>query len=74
MKMMMLAAALALGFSQAAAAETLRTNGVEIEYRVMGAGEPLLMLHGFGECIDQSWGAIAPRTLAACRGYARATA
>jgi len=46
--------------AQPASAEILRTNGVEIEYQVTGSGEPLLMLHGFGECIDQSWGAIAP--------------
>ncbi len=44
---------------QLASAETLRTNGVEIEYQVTGSGEPLLMIHGFGECIEQSWGAIA---------------
>lgn len=41
-------------------AETLRTNGVEIEYQVTGSGQPLLMIHGFGECSEQSWGAIAP--------------
>lgn len=46
--------------AQPAWAETLRTNGVEIEYRVTGSGAPLLMIHGFGECIDQSWGAIIP--------------
>jgi pimeloyl-ACP methyl ester carboxylesterase len=27
---------------------------------VTGSGEPLLMIHGFGECIDQGWGAIIP--------------
>jgi hypothetical protein len=54
-------AVLACGsLAQPASAETLRTNGVEIEYRVTGSGEPLLMIHGFGECIDQSWGAIIP--------------
>jgi pimeloyl-ACP methyl ester carboxylesterase len=53
--------AFALGsLAHPASAETLRTNGVEIEYRVIGSGEPLLMIHGFGECIDQSWGAIIP--------------
>jgi pimeloyl-ACP methyl ester carboxylesterase len=44
----------------AVAAETLRTNGVEIEYRITGQGEPLLLLHGFGSCIDHSWGSIIP--------------
>lgn len=46
--------------AQPASADIFRTNGVEIEYRIMGSGEPLLMLHGFGECFDQTWGAIAP--------------
>ena len=44
-----------------AAAETVRTNGVELEYRVSGAGAPLLLLHGFGSCIDHSWGALIPK-------------
>lgn len=43
-----------------ASADVLRTNGVEIEYRVSGSGEPLVLLHGFGECIDGSWGEIIP--------------
>jgi len=42
------------------AAETLRTNGVELEYQVTGQGEPLLLVHGFGSCIDHSWGSIIP--------------
>jgi len=50
-----------------ASAEIHRTNGVEIEYRVVGAGEPLLLLHGFGECIDQSWGEIIPQLSASYR-------
>jgi pimeloyl-ACP methyl ester carboxylesterase len=61
MKALIACAVLACGsLAQPASAETLRTNGVEIEYRVTGSGEPLLMIHGFGECIDQSWGAIIP--------------
>lgn len=61
MKSLIAFAALSCGsLAQPASAETLRTNGVEIEYRVIGSGEPLLMIHGFGECIDQSWGAIIP--------------
>lgn len=61
MKLLMPCAVLACGaLARPACAETLRTNGVEIEYRVTGSGEPLLMVHGFGECIDQSWGAIIP--------------
>lgn len=54
------AAALGLLLAQAAMAETVRTNGVELEYRISGSGEPLLLLHGFGNCIDDSWGALIP--------------
>jgi pimeloyl-ACP methyl ester carboxylesterase len=32
--------------------ETL--NGVELYYEVYGAGEPLILLHGFGGC-SQDW-------------------
>lgn len=60
MKIFVAFALLAVSLAQPAPAETLRTNSVEIEYRVSGSGEPLLMIHGFGECIDQSWGAIIP--------------
>ena len=61
MKLLIVSALLACGsLAQPASAEILRTNGVEIEYHVSGSGEPLLMIHGFGECFDQSWGAIAP--------------
>lgn len=53
-------ALLALAPAQLASAETLRTNGIELEYEVIGAGEPLLLIHGFGSCINDSWGSIAP--------------
>ena len=56
----MIAAALAVSLAVPAAAETVRTNGVELEYRVSGSGEPLLLLHGFGSCIDDSWGSLIP--------------
>jgi pimeloyl-ACP methyl ester carboxylesterase len=60
-KVLVACALLACGsLAQPASAEILRTNGVEIEYRVTGSGQPLLMIHGFGECIDQTWGAIIP--------------
>lgn len=29
-----------------------RVNGIEMHYRTVGAGEPLLLLHGFGACGD----------------------
>jgi pimeloyl-ACP methyl ester carboxylesterase len=53
-------AALGLLTARPATAETVRANGVELEYRVSGAGEPLILLHGFGSCIDGSWGALIP--------------
>ena len=61
MRMMIALALLACGpLAQAAAAETLRTNGIELEYEVSGSGEALLLIHGFGSCIDHSWGSIIP--------------
>ena len=63
-----------------AGAETLRTNGVEIDYQVTGSGEPLLMIHGFGGCLERSWSEIAPelaksyRVIAISqRGHGRST-
>ncbi len=53
-------AAASLLLAAPAGAEMLKTNGVELEYRVSGAGEPLLLLHGFGSCIDHSWGEFIP--------------
>jgi pimeloyl-ACP methyl ester carboxylesterase len=55
-----IATALGLLMSQPAAAETVRTNGVELEYQVSGTGEPLVLLHGFGDCIEGTWGALIP--------------
>jgi pimeloyl-ACP methyl ester carboxylesterase len=31
----------------------VRLNGIEMHYRRLGAGEPLVLLHGFGGCGDQ---------------------
>lgn len=61
MKILIALALVACGtLSELASAETLRTNGVEIEYQITGSGEPLLLIHGFGECIEQSWGSLIP--------------
>jgi pimeloyl-ACP methyl ester carboxylesterase len=60
MKGLIVALAAAAMLAAPAAAESVRTNGVELEYRVSGSGEPLLLLHGFGSCVDDSWGAILP--------------
>ena len=58
--LMTIAAAVSLAVVQPAVAEVQGTNGVELEYRVSGSGEPLLLLHGFGSCIDGSWGPLIP--------------
>ena len=34
-------------------------NGIELYYEERGAGEPLLLLHGFGMCGEGDWGPIA---------------
>lgn len=34
----------------APAGKTVRTNGIDMHYRELGSGEPLLLLHGFGAC------------------------
>ena len=38
--------------AQAPGSDTVRVNGIAMHYRVAGAGEPLLLLHGFGGCGD----------------------
>lgn len=55
-----IAAGMGLLLAEPAAAKMLKTNGVDLEYRVSGTGEPLLLLHGFGSCIDGSWGPLIP--------------
>lgn len=39
---------------QTAAGRTAKVNDIEMSYEVQGAGEPLLLLHGFGGC-GQDW-------------------
>ena len=34
----------------------VKVNGVDLHYREMGFGEPLLLIHGFGSCGTDSWG------------------
>jgi hypothetical protein len=31
---------------------TVRLNDIEMHYQILGSGEPLLLLHGFGGCGD----------------------
>jgi pimeloyl-ACP methyl ester carboxylesterase len=47
-----------------ALAETAEVNGISLHYTVKGAGEPLLLLHGFGSCAAD-WGTIAEKLSAA---------
>lgn len=37
----------------------LAINGINLHYEERGAGEPLLLLHGFGMCGPADWGTIA---------------
>ncbi len=69
MKKMMIAAcvAAALCFGLPAGAQgqpaapgtIVAVNGMNLHYEERGAGEPLLLLHGFGMCGPGDWGAIA---------------
>lgn len=34
---------------------TAAVNGIEMAYRDVGTGEPLVLLHGFGSCAEESW-------------------
>lgn len=62
MKALIAAAAAGMAlWGSPAAAETVLTNGVELEYRIAGTGEPLLLLHGFGSCIDGTWTSVMPQ-------------
>ena len=50
--------------AQVAPVRTVALHGIEMAYRDMGAGEPLVLLHGFGSCAEESWAPFAD-TLAA---------
>ena len=58
--MLLTIAAASLSLARPAAAEILKANGVELEYEVTGSGEPLVLLHGFGDCIEGTWGPLVP--------------
>jgi pimeloyl-ACP methyl ester carboxylesterase len=49
----LLAFALLASAPVSAVAKTAKVNGVELHYTIQGAGEPLLLLHGFGGCSTQ---------------------
>jgi len=59
------AAMLCLGFPAAAQVppaapgKIVAVNGINLHYEERGAGEPLLLLHGFGMCGPGDWGPIA---------------
>ena len=60
-------AALLVTFASPASGQTgmsapgkiVAVNGIDLHYEERGAGEPLLLLHGFGMCGPGDWGAIA---------------
>jgi len=56
----LLAVALLASVPVSALAETAKVNGVELHYTVRGAGEPLLLLHGFGGCAA-TWNSVAEK-------------
>ena len=56
----LLAFALLASLPVSAAAETAKVNGVELHYTDRGAGEPLLLLHGFGGCAA-TWNSVAEK-------------
>ena len=56
----LLAFALLASAPVSALAETAKVNGVELHYTVRGAGEPLLLLHGFGGCAA-TWNSVAEK-------------
>ena len=43
----------------AAPGKLVQLNGITMHYEVLGAGEPLLLLHGFGMCGRSDWNSIA---------------
>ena len=69
MKMLLIAACAAssLSFADAGLAQPMPTapgkivavNGIDLHYEERGAGEPLLLLHGFGMCGPGDWGEMA---------------
>ncbi len=66
--------------AQKAPVRTVALGDIEMAYREVGAGEPLLLLHGFGGCADLTWAPFVD-TLAAhyrvilpdLRGHGRST-
>jgi hypothetical protein len=43
-----------------AAGKTASINGMQMYYETHGAGEPLVLLHGFGSAGSQAWGRFIP--------------
>ncbi|WP_310468323.1 alpha/beta hydrolase [Sphingomonas sp.] len=50
---------LAAPASSAAPGKLLTVNGIQLHYQERGAGEPLLLLHGFSSCGEGDWGPLA---------------
>lgn len=60
MKMLLAASvAAAIAVHAPARAEVVKVNGIELHYSEQGSGEPLIMLHGFGECAG-TWAPVVP--------------
>ncbi len=54
-----LAAPAAAQPAERAPGKIVRLNGIDLHYRELGSGPPLLLLHGFGMCGEGDWGTIA---------------
>jgi hypothetical protein len=48
-----------LPFAAQAAPQVAQVNGVDIAYSESGSGEPLVLIHGFGDC-GSVWSAFLP--------------
>jgi pimeloyl-ACP methyl ester carboxylesterase len=59
---------------------TVALNGIDMAYREVGAGEPVVLLHGFGSCGEEAWAPFADSLAARyrliipdLRGHGRST-
>ena len=49
---LLLVSSLSRAVAQDRSPTTVHVNGIDVSYQVLGSGEPLLLLHGFGGCGD----------------------
>ena len=49
-RLLIATAAASLAVHAPARADSVQVNGIDLHYQVQGAGDPLILLHGFGMC------------------------